>query len=587
MNTAKFFRLVVVLNGIVPLGVLIWDAYLGQLGANSVNYAIHVTGILSLIFLILSLLITPMRWVSGWGGWIACRRALGLYAFFYAVIHLGLYVVLDREGSLPSTFREIWSRRFLQIGTAGLLLMVPLAATSTNAMIQKLGPKRWKLLHRSSYIVAVLGVVHYYMLVKSDVRQPVAFGVVVAALLLARIIKKLHASKTLAKMMGRNLKAETKSKLQGGKPSRFWKGELQVESIVEETPNVKTFRLVHPLGEDLPFEYLPGQYMNLQLNIDGNLVHRSYTIASSPSHRGWCELSIKRETGGLASSFLHERVSKGDMLRVSAPAGRFVFTGEKSDSVVLVAGGVGITPVMSILRFLTDRKWKGEIYFIFVAKTESDIVFRNELEMLATNFPNLHLCVTLTRPKATDNWTGKVGRPDGLLFKDFVPGLTKCPVFLCGPNAMMDSTKHLLASLGVREEMIHTEAFVSPSASRPTDNLFSTSSVNTSVGMSSTTARLFESDGNQSAENAFMVEFVRSNRNESIAPSSTILEAAESCSVDLPFECRSGVCGHCKTRLLKGKVHMDNQEALSHSEVRSGWILACQAHPQSDVIVEA
>ena len=132
------------------------------------------------------MVITPLRWATGWGGWVAFRRALGLYAFFYSIIHLGIYIGLDRALSLSSTFHEIWMRRFLQVGVAAVLLMVPLAGTSTNGMVRRLGAKRWKLLHRAVYLVAALGVLHYYMLVKSDVREPLAFAAVLVVLLGAR-----------------------------------------------------------------------------------------------------------------------------------------------------------------------------------------------------------------------------------------------------------------------------------------------------------------------------------------------------------------------------------------------------------------
>ncbi len=186
MNQLQFLRALVVLNGAVPLVMLLWDAYRGQLGANSVNNALHITGILSLVFLFLSLLMSPLKWATGWGGWIAFRRALGLYGFFYAIVHLVIYVGFDRALSLSSTLNEIWMRRFLQVGAVAIVLMVPLAVTSTNGMIQRLGPKRWKLLHRSAYAVAILGVLHYYMLVKSDVRQPLAFAGVLTLLLSSR-----------------------------------------------------------------------------------------------------------------------------------------------------------------------------------------------------------------------------------------------------------------------------------------------------------------------------------------------------------------------------------------------------------------
>ena len=107
MNQLQFLRALVVLNGLIPLVMLGWDAYRGQLGANSVNNALHITGILSLVFLFLSLLMSPLRWLTAWGGWAAFRRALGLYGFFYAVVHLVIYVGFDRALSLTSTLHEI------------------------------------------------------------------------------------------------------------------------------------------------------------------------------------------------------------------------------------------------------------------------------------------------------------------------------------------------------------------------------------------------------------------------------------------------------------------------------------------------
>ena len=188
MNVA-YFRNLVILAGAGPLLMLLWDTWQGQLGANAVNNALHITGILSLVFLFLSLLITPLRVMTGWNSLVAYRRALGLYGFVYAAIHLGIYVALDRMGNIGSTVEEILTRRFLTVGFVALALMLPLAVTSTNAMVRKLGPVRWKLLHRLAYVATILGVVHYYMLVKSDVRQPLAFAAVLTPILGFRSVK--------------------------------------------------------------------------------------------------------------------------------------------------------------------------------------------------------------------------------------------------------------------------------------------------------------------------------------------------------------------------------------------------------------
>jgi DMSO/TMAO reductase YedYZ heme-binding membrane subunit len=184
---AAYFRVLVVLNGAFTFLLVIWDSVQGQLGANPVNTAIHITGILSLVFLFLSLVVTPLRWLTRWNWLIAGRRAMGLLGFGYAILHLFIYVAWDRMWSLASTLSEIAERRFLTVGFIALLLMLPLAITSTDGMIRWLGPLRWKQLHRLSYLVVILGVVHFYMLVKSDVRQPLLFAGILTPLLGIRI----------------------------------------------------------------------------------------------------------------------------------------------------------------------------------------------------------------------------------------------------------------------------------------------------------------------------------------------------------------------------------------------------------------
>ncbi len=382
MNNIAYYRNLVILAGLGPLLMLGWDAWHDQLGANGVNNALHITGILSLVFLFFSLAITPLRWLTGWNSIIAYRRALGLYGFAYAALHFGIYVALDRMGSVSSTVAEILSRRFLMVGFIALALMLPLAVTSTNAMIRKLGPGRWKLLHRLAYVATILGVVHYYMLVKSDVRQPLAFAAVLTPLLGFRSLKHYWDLRREASKSKSIQSAETR------RIPKFWNGELMVENIHRETHDVKTFRFVHAEG-DIPFLHRPGQYMTLTLNIHGQTVKRSYTIASSPSQRGHVELTIKRNPDGQVSRYMHDEVKIGDKIRIGAPAGKFYFDDLQSNAVVLIAGGVGITPLMSILRYLTDRPWRGTIYFVNAIRSQDDQIY--ETELAATRFENLHV----------------------------------------------------------------------------------------------------------------------------------------------------------------------------------------------------
>jgi len=593
MNQVPFLRLLVILNGAVPLLMLAWDAYRGQLGVNSVNYALHVTGILSLSFLFLSLFITPLRWVTGWGGWIAFRRALGLYGFFYSILHVVIYVGFDRALSVASTVHEIWMRRFLQVGTVAIFLMIPLAVTSTNSMIRIMGSARWKRLHRLAYVVAILGVVHYYMLVKSDVRQPLAFAGVLSVLLCARFgrhyFELRQAAKKQTKIPVSTVAANlTPPPLQAvavnsKTPHKQWKGELKVAAIFQETHDVKTFRLVPSDEGSFPFAYMPGQFLNIQLTIDGKRVNRSYTIASSPTRTVACELSIKREPMGLASRFLHEEIKVGDVLKISGPSGKFVFTGKESPAVLLIAGGVGITPVMSILRYLTDRAWSGDIYFLIVAKTENDLIFYDEIQCLQRRFPRLNVCVTLTRCAPDCMWRGERGRATESLLKRFVRDLTQLPVYLCGPNEMMDATRDLLMGIGIPDSQIKMEAFAS--RKKPGSSL--------EITPDDSNADPMPEDPDvkplsaEIANGTATIMFARSNVRREFSSDVSVLEAAEAASIELPFECRSGICGQCKTRLIDGSVIMECEDALSTSEKTSGLILACQARPRSNLVVDA
>ncbi len=181
-----FSKRVVVVNCLVPLAMLGWDAARGALGANPLEFVTHVTGMLALVFITLSLAVTPLRHLTAMQ-WLAVhRRTLGLFGFGYAVLHLFAYVWFDKNFGVLEIVDDVWKRPFIAVGMGTIALMLPMAVTSTNAMIKRIGGKRWRALHRLAYAVGVGGVVHYYMLVKADTRLPIAFGVVVGVLLLFR-----------------------------------------------------------------------------------------------------------------------------------------------------------------------------------------------------------------------------------------------------------------------------------------------------------------------------------------------------------------------------------------------------------------
>lgn len=578
---ARFAKRLVLVNGVVPLVLLAWDAYHHQLGVNEVNFAIRTTGLLGLVFLVLSLLVTPLRRLTGWNTLIAIRRNLGVFGFVYLATHVTIFFAFDRGGSITSTLTEIALRVYLWFGTAALVMMIPLAATSTDGMVSRLGARRWKLLHRLAYPIAICGVVHYYLLVKSDVRQPFAFGVVAAALLVYRLVH--HYVDLRAEVRAAHRKLARARSAAPPRKRKFWSGELKVARIFDETRDVKTFRLVAPAGGPLPFDHVAGQYLNLALTIDGKRVNRSYTIASSPTRRDACEISVKRAADGYASRHLHETLREGSVLKVSAPAGRFVFPDGEASRCVLIAGGVGITPMMSTVRSLTDRCWPGEIYLVFSVRTLDDVVFRDELAYLQARFPNLHVRVTLTNDPDSV-WDGARGQISRAMLESFVPELTRGPVLLCGPDPMMTAMRRLLVDqLGIPDAEVMQEAFVSPPALASEDDGSATASPEPVVGDS-----LIDRFGSgPPAGEIASVRFQRTGKMAELPAELTVLEAAEDAGVTIAFECRSGICGQCKTHLISGTVTMNVQDALTPADRSKRLILACQARAVGDVVVDA
>ena len=187
MNDVKFYKLIIFINSLVPLALLGWDAVFGKLGANPIEFFLRTTGVLTLLFLLITLSITPLRKYYGWNNLVKFRRMLGLYSFFYAFLHLVTYSIFDKSFSLSAIASDVWQRPFIAVGMLAFFLLTPLAATSTNGMIKRLGGKNWAKLHKLTYLIAILGVIHFWMIVKSDVTYPLLFGLVLSVLLSYRI----------------------------------------------------------------------------------------------------------------------------------------------------------------------------------------------------------------------------------------------------------------------------------------------------------------------------------------------------------------------------------------------------------------
>ncbi|HVQ38811.1 MAG TPA: protein-methionine-sulfoxide reductase heme-binding subunit MsrQ [Pyrinomonadaceae bacterium] len=190
MKDTRFPKSLLFINALVPLALMLWDVYHKRAGANPLEFVTRTTGMLTLVFLMLTLAVTPLRTITRLNWLVRFRRMLGLFAFFYGFLHLVTYVCFDRFFNIKSVPGDVVSRPFIALGMLAFFLMLPLAITSTNKMTRRLGGKRWSLLHKLIYPAGIAGALHFWLLVKSDTRLPVTFGFVLALLLAFRVLAK-------------------------------------------------------------------------------------------------------------------------------------------------------------------------------------------------------------------------------------------------------------------------------------------------------------------------------------------------------------------------------------------------------------
>ena len=286
------------------------------------------------------------------------------------------------------------------------------------------------------------------------------------------------------------------------------------------------------------------------------------------------------------SGHLHERVKEGDQLDIAAPAGRFTFAGTEAKTIVLIGGGVGITPLMSVIRYLTAHGWPGEIVLLYCFRQPQDFIFREEFEYLQRRNPNLRVIAAVTRRGQTP-WIGLEGRFTREIIAYSLPKISTYRIHLCGPPPMMEGIRGILLELGVAKDQIKTEAFGTDQrkpagAARPVTGI-------AAIDAPSTAALKVNGilPAAVSAARTPTVAFTLSGKSAPMPPGRTLLEAAEGAGVNIDYSCRVGTCGTCKTKLVSGSVTMEVDEGLDPGEREQGWILACQAKATADIAVEA
>jgi sulfoxide reductase heme-binding subunit YedZ len=187
MSNAEFGKLLIFVNALVPLALLLWDINTEQTGPDKAAYILHSTGMTALIFIMLTLAVTPLRKLTGSSFFMHFRRQLGLFAFFYACLHVLSYLQYQRDWNLPAIVRDVYQNKYIFFGMLAFTLMIPLALTSTAASVKRIGAAAWKRLHKLVYVTAICAVIHYLLLVKADRRIPWIFAAVLGLLFAVRI----------------------------------------------------------------------------------------------------------------------------------------------------------------------------------------------------------------------------------------------------------------------------------------------------------------------------------------------------------------------------------------------------------------
>lgn len=346
--------------------------------------------------------------------------------------------------------------------------------------------------------------------------------------------------------------------------------ELEVAEIIEETPDVKTFRLVG--REPLLFSYRPGQFLTLELEIDGRPQTRCYTISSSPSRPHTLEITVKRAPNGLVSNYLHERVKLGDTLRVNGPAGEFSCFNYPSEKILCLAGGSGITPIMSMCRWIVDTRADVDVVVLLSFRSPADIIFRRELELMASRHKDLKIVFSVTSRGPLDSWTGMTGRLCSQVFQLAVPDLRERHIYLCGPNSFMDTVRECLVQLDFPTQNLHSESFgkdrVAPGA--PARAREPAASIR---------------EQPRAATRLHAATFKRSGKVVHTDGATGLLELAEANGVDITAGCRMGSCLTCRVKCLTGEVRMDPNK-LTPELSKQGYVLTCVGHAASDVVLD-
>jgi ferredoxin-NADP reductase/mono/diheme cytochrome c family protein len=333
---------------------------------------------------------------------------------------------------------------------------------------------------------------------------------------------------------------------------------LKLIDIMQQTSDSKTLRFALPSGTNITAR--PGQFLSFTFLFDGRKETRCYSICSSPARTGYIEITPKRAPNGCVSVYLNESAATGLTVDAAGPYGEFCLDPERHRKIVLIAAGSGMTPMMAMLRYIDDLRLDIDATLLYCVRNAGDVFFQVELEEMQARMKSFRYIARLSDPPS--DWTGWKGRISAESVRAAVSDFTGREVFICGPAPFMETARAIVLQLGASAEHVQQERFAGPSIKPP-------------------------APAPDDAAPTVTVEFAKSGKTVTMQQSQAILQIAEDHDVSIPFSCRQGQCGTCKTRLVEGSVVMDSENGLDDDSRARGFVLTCVGHPSGNVRLDA
>ncbi|MFM7157395.1 MAG: 2Fe-2S iron-sulfur cluster-binding protein [Bacteroidota bacterium] len=337
---------------------------------------------------------------------------------------------------------------------------------------------------------------------------------------------------------------------------------ITVSAIKRLTPHsvAISFSIPDELREE--FAYVPGQYITLKVEVDGQKVNRAYSLCSSPYSGEQHTIGVKQTEKGLVSTFLNSRLAVGDTLQVMKPMGNFTLQvqPDRARHIILIGGGSGITPLLSIAKSVVLKEPQSTVTLIYGNSNQGSIMFHDELKELSAAHTSFTIINVLEEQGGDYQGVLSVDVLHSLLLPYTIESHTE--FYICGPSPVMANAESVLEQAAIPMERIHREFFTAPLT------------IDEDI-----------SDSPETSEKHIAITLYGRSFEIVVNPGETILEAGIRQQLDPPYACQIAACCTCRAKLRSGQVHMDSREALTDDEIEEGYILTCQAHPLTDDVV--